>query len=210
MTKPIYEILQNIMDNKKITVAETAKMCNLPDSTVRAIITRKQKSVALEVAFKLSQGLDVPLEVLNGESSDTNLPSKGIDPSIFAVKRKEMGLSPNDVSRRLIERGIDLDKNAVQMLEHGQRKIEAITFLHLCDIYGIDINKAFCNKIKESPEPTATDSGDEKEKDEIVKVLTEGLSRLGFLDKDGMISDSDFKFLRALVDLLFTHFKQGN
>ena len=108
MTKPIYEILQNIMDNKKITVAETAKMCNLPDSTVRAIITRKQKSVALEVAFKLSQGLDVPLEVLNGESSDTNLPSKGIDPSIFAVKRKEMGLSPNDVSRRLIERGIYL------------------------------------------------------------------------------------------------------
>ena len=79
MTKPIYEILQNIMDNKKITVAETAKMCNLPDSTVRAIITRKQKSVALEVAFKLSQGLDVPLEVLNGESSDTNLPSKPID-----------------------------------------------------------------------------------------------------------------------------------
>lgn len=62
--------------------------------------------------------------------------------------------------------------------------------------------------IKTSPEPAATDSEDEKEKDEIVKVLTEGLSRLGFLDKDGMISDRDFKFLCSLVDLMFAHFNQ--
>lgn len=61
---------------------------------------------------------------------------------------------------------------------------------------------------KKSPEPAATDSEDEKEKDEIVKVLTEGLSRLGFLDKDGMISDRDFKFLCSLVDLMFAHFNQ--
>lgn len=62
--------------------------------------------------------------------------------------------------------------------------------------------------IKTSPEPAATDSEDEKEKDEIVKVLTEGLSRLGFLDKDGMISDRDFKFLCSLVDLMLAHFNQ--
>lgn len=61
---------------------------------------------------------------------------------------------------------------------------------------------------KNSPEPAVTDSEDEKEKDEIVKVLTEGLSRLGFLDKDGMISDRDFKFLCSLVDLMLAHFDQ--
>lgn len=70
-------------------------------------------------------------------------------------------------------------------------------------LLGIDTTKT-------SPEPAATDSEDEKEKDEIVKVLTEGLSRLGFLDKDGMISDRDFKFLCSLVDLMLAHFNQGD
>lgn len=69
-------------------------------------------------------------------------------------------------------------------------------------------NNRIPNETKKSPEPAATDSEDEKEKDEIVKVLTEGLSRLGFLDKDGMISDRDFKFLCSLVDLMFAHFNQ--
>lgn len=68
-------------------------------------------------------------------------------------------------------------------------------------LLGIDTTKT-------SPEPTTIDPEDEKEKDEIVKVLTEGLSRLGFLDKDGMISDRDFKFLCSLVDLMFAHFNQ--
>ena len=68
MSKPICEILQSIMDEKQLTVAETSKLCGLPDSTVRGIITRKQKSVALEVAFKLSRGLNVSLEELNGET----------------------------------------------------------------------------------------------------------------------------------------------
>lgn len=64
------------------------------------------------------------------------------------------------------------------------------------------------NETKKSPEPAATDPEDEKEKDEIVKILTEGLSRLGFLDGEGMISDRDFKFLCTLVDLISDHFEK--
>lgn len=64
-----YEILQEIMDEKGLSISTTAKMCNLGDSTVRSIIARKNKTVALEVAFKLSNGLGVPLERLNGETS---------------------------------------------------------------------------------------------------------------------------------------------
>lgn len=59
---------------------------------------------------------------------------------------------------------------------------------------------------KNSPEPAATDSEDEK--DVIVKILTEGLSRLGYLDEEGMISDRDFKFLCTLVDLISDHFEK--
>lgn len=204
MTKPIYEILQNIMDNKKITVAETAKMCNLPDSTVRAIITRKQKSVALEVAFKLSQGLDVPLEVLNGEASGTRLPSKGIDPSIFATKRKEMRLSQNDVSRLLIERGINLDKNAVQRIEQGQRRIEAITFLHLCDIYGIDINKTFCNKIKKSPEPD--EPGSEAMYEELGFKIYKTLLEYGYVSPGQDLTEDQIDFLDHITAIISAYF----
>lgn len=68
MNTPIYEILQSIMDERELSIAETARICNLPDSTVRGIITRKQKSIALEVAFKLSNGLGVSLEYLNGDN----------------------------------------------------------------------------------------------------------------------------------------------
>ena len=59
-----YEILQNIMDEKKLTIAEVSRLSNLTDSTVRSIISRKNKTVALKVAFKLSRGLNVPIEYL--------------------------------------------------------------------------------------------------------------------------------------------------
>lgn len=61
-----YKILQEIMDEKSIGVADVARLCGLTDSTVRSIIDREQKKVALNVAFKLSDGLGVSLERLNG------------------------------------------------------------------------------------------------------------------------------------------------
>ena len=64
----LYEILENIMDEKSLKVSDVAKLTNLTDSTIRSIIKRKNKSVSLEVAFKLSKGLNVSLEELNGEN----------------------------------------------------------------------------------------------------------------------------------------------
>lgn len=61
-----YLILQEIMDEKGINIPTVARLCNLSDGTVRSILVRKQKNVALEVAFKLSKGLNVSLERLNG------------------------------------------------------------------------------------------------------------------------------------------------
>lgn len=63
----VYKILQNIMDEQRLSIPDVARACGLSDSTVRGIITRKQKSIALEVAFKLSQGLNVNIECLNGD-----------------------------------------------------------------------------------------------------------------------------------------------
>ena len=69
-----YEILENIMNEKSLKVSDVAKLTNLTDSTVRSMIKRKNKSVSLEVAFKLSKGLNVSLEELNGENISQEIP----------------------------------------------------------------------------------------------------------------------------------------
>lgn len=66
MDTEVYKIIENIINGKGLTIAEAARRCDLPDSTMRGIISRKQKSIALEVAFKIASGLDVSLSVLNG------------------------------------------------------------------------------------------------------------------------------------------------
>ena len=55
------------MEEKELSISEVARLSKLPDSTVRSILLRKNKTVALEVAFKLAKGLNVSLERLNGE-----------------------------------------------------------------------------------------------------------------------------------------------
>lgn len=78
----IYKIIQEIMDEKNLSVADTARICKLPDSTVRGIIRRKQETVALEVAFKLSEGLNVSLEKLNGLPERVTRPDIEEQPTI--------------------------------------------------------------------------------------------------------------------------------
>ncbi|MBU3205187.1 helix-turn-helix domain-containing protein [Clostridium algidicarnis] len=70
-----YKILQSIMEERELTVSEISRMAGLPDSTIRSIISRKTKNISLEVASKLSRGLNISLEELNGEVPDnkTNL-----------------------------------------------------------------------------------------------------------------------------------------
>lgn len=70
---PIYKIIQELMDKRQLKVADVAKMCDLPDSTVRGIIKREQDTVALDVAFKLSDGLGISLNELNGMPVKKNI-----------------------------------------------------------------------------------------------------------------------------------------
>ena len=55
------------MEKKELNIPEVARLCDLPDSTIRSMLLRKNKTVALEVAFKLAKGLNVPIETLNGD-----------------------------------------------------------------------------------------------------------------------------------------------
>lgn len=65
-----YKVLEDIMHEKDLGVPDVARACGLSDSTVRSILKRKQQNVALEVAFKIANGLNVSLERLNGEEKN--------------------------------------------------------------------------------------------------------------------------------------------
>jgi len=62
-----YKILKVIMDEKKMKISDVCKATGLADSTVRSIFDRKTKKVSLDVAYKISIGLNVSLQCLNGE-----------------------------------------------------------------------------------------------------------------------------------------------
>lgn len=68
----IYKILAEIMESRRLSIADVARITGLPDSTVRGIIKREQKTIALDVAFKLSEGLGVSLQKLNGLPEPTS------------------------------------------------------------------------------------------------------------------------------------------
>ena len=64
-TMEFYKVLLQIMEDRSLSIPDIARSCGLSDSTIRSVINRKQKSVALDVAFKIASGLQVDLEYLN-------------------------------------------------------------------------------------------------------------------------------------------------
>ena len=61
-----YKILEAILNEKGMSIAEASRACGLTDSTLRSIVQRKSKNVSLDVAFKIADGLGVSLYRLNG------------------------------------------------------------------------------------------------------------------------------------------------
>lgn len=125
---PVYKILEEIMQEKGISIADIAKTCNLPDSTVRGIVRRKQETIALEVAFKLSTGLDVSLERLNGMPEKENSSPDTTD----TVTEEELNelfdfMQKGLVSLGLIRSGQDITERQADILI-GVCKILRATF----------------------------------------------------------------------------------
>lgn len=108
-----YEILQTIMNEKGLNIPDVARLSGLPDSTVRSIITRKNKSVALEVAFKISKGLDVPIERLNGER---------VTNDSFDYRKKNVDITPDE------QRHIDNYRN---LDNYGRDIVDSVLDLEL-------------------------------------------------------------------------------
>lgn len=82
-----YLVLAEIMKEKGLTIAQVAKLCGLTDSTVRSVFLRKSKNVSLETAFKLSDGLDVSLERLNGDKKESPTPE---EPKVEDIRKERI------------------------------------------------------------------------------------------------------------------------
>lgn len=131
----VYKVLEEIMGEMNISIADVARICNLPDSTVRGIIRRKQENIALDVAFRLSDGLDVSLEKLNG------LPER-----VCSMPKKETAPPYSEEALKLAEDYDGLDG-------HGKRIVRLVA----------DEEKARCEADQQAKAATLQESREQME-----------------------------------------------
>lgn len=132
-----YKILENIMLEKNMKISDIAKKANIPDSTLRSIINRKNKTVALDVAFKISKGLNIDIEELaSGEKTTSNIEPK------------------KEISKEEIKQ--DIINNLNQLNELGYQKVlERIEELKEVPKYQEKENKEMLEKIKKGLKGTS-------------------------------------------------------
>ena len=61
----------------------------------------------------------------------------------IAKYRKEMNLSQRELADRLQIIGLDIDKNAIQRMESGQRFITDIELVYLAKVFGKTLDELF-------------------------------------------------------------------
>ena len=63
----------------------------------------------------------------------------------IAELRKERGMSQNDLAIKLQNCGVDIDKNAVQLLEHGHRYVRDMELYVIAKVFGVSMKDLFAD-----------------------------------------------------------------
>lgn len=63
----------------------------------------------------------------------------------IAELRKERGMSQNDLAIKLQNCGVDIDKNAVQLLEHGHRYVRDMELYVIAKMLGVSMEDLFAD-----------------------------------------------------------------
>ncbi len=174
-----YEILQTIMQEKNLKIPDVARLSDLPDSTIRSIISRKNKTVALEVAFKLSKGLNVSLEELNGEYPNSSAILLNTEDEF---KKAAASLSDDDFVRNLIIEYWKLDDDSKKLFRSFIRKLasgikeESMTLEKTPDIYKTSSKEKITEKSEVLQKNSSIPATVEKEK--TVKELEEEYKKI--------------------------------
>lgn len=61
----------------------------------------------------------------------------------IAELRKDRGMSQNDLAIKLPNYGVDIDKNAVQLLEHGHRYVRDMELYVIAKVFGVSMEDLF-------------------------------------------------------------------
>lgn len=61
----------------------------------------------------------------------------------IAELRKDRGMSQNDRAIKLQNYGVDIDKNAVQLLEHGHRYVRDMELYVIAKVFGVSMEDLF-------------------------------------------------------------------
>ena len=61
----------------------------------------------------------------------------------IAELRKDRGMQQNDLAIKLQNYGVDIDKNAVQLLEHGHRYVRDMELYVIAKVFGVSMEDLF-------------------------------------------------------------------
>lgn len=119
--------------------------------------------------------------------------------STLKKKRKELGMSVNELLTHLKEAGIVVSNKTVYGWESGHRQPDADTFIVLCRILGIE---SF-DETEKSPSAEESAPGDQVTLEESNRLLV----ALGYIQEGDDLSDEDLAFLSHIVGLLDAWFR---
>lgn len=119
--------------------------------------------------------------------------------STIKKKRKELGMSVNELLTHLKDAGIVVSNKTVYGWESGHRQPDADTFIVLCRILGIE---SF-DETEKSPSAEESAPGDQVTLEESNRLLV----ALGYIQEGDDLSDEDLAFLSHIVGLLDAWFR---
>ncbi|WP_164971617.1 helix-turn-helix transcriptional regulator [Clostridium tetani] len=110
------------MRENNLSIPDISRATGLPDSTLRSMISRKTKNISLDVAFKLSDGLGISMEKLNGKIPITSeITTKTPLCDIIRKRRKELNLTYEQLGNMVGVGKSTVRKWEIGMIENMRR-----------------------------------------------------------------------------------------
>lgn len=117
--------------------------------------------------------------------------------------RIESGLSVEDISKELMQRGIKASPKTIYSWENSNSQPTPDALLFMCSKYGIENPLVFFEYKQNPPESVGTDSGGS-----IEERLFRLFANANHITDTGDISDIDKEFMMSLISIARAYLKQ--
>ena len=113
-----YMVLQKIMNERDLSIPDIARLSGLPDSTLRSAIVRKQKSIALDIAYKLSHE----------------------NPERHPLNRLKSLRTSAKLTQQEVALHLGVDRTTYVKYERGDIDPPSSTLIRLADMFGVSVD----------------------------------------------------------------------